>query len=561
MGYYKKSSKIYLRFLGFLKPYWLVGVVAGTLMIISALLQIPLPLLTKYLIDTIVPAKDLGSLNLFALLLVGVVAIKNLIDYYQNRLLINYRNQVEADIRSLLFKKILKARTGLLEKLKVGYIESRISSDVSAVGSLFLETILGLIINFLTFCVGVALCFYLNAELAIVSLISLPIFIISYHAFSKRMNQLTKINQEKWASLRGNAVEYITQSNVIKVFNKAKTIIQVYVHCLNEAIQSNKKLQLLNLVSGIVIGITAVVLPLFVLWYGVRQIIMGQFTLGGFIAFNTCIDYLYNPVKSFVSININIHAALAAAERIFEVLDYEEETSQFGHVRLQEIRSIQMENVYYYYNAQEKRGVENVSLHLDKGKKLAIIGETGKGKSTIARLILGVDVPREGRILINRKEYREYDIHALRDHIAYIPQEPSLFSGSILDNMLFFSESPDKSTLEQILHWCVLEDTIKRFPMGLDTNVFEAGTGLSGGEKQRIAIARAVLRKTDIIIFDEATSAIDPETEKILVPNMLALPWQPGIILISHRYAHLGKFDSVLNLNSPESSGMSVVNG
>ncbi len=546
--YYKKSFQVYRRFLGFLKPYWKVGTLAGLLMIFSALLQIPIPLLTKYLIDTIVPAGDLVKLNLFALFLVGVVIIKNIIDYFESYLLIDYRMKLEEDIRASLFHKILTARLNLLEKHKAGYLESRTGNDVDSAGSLFMETLLGLVIDFLTFIVGTGLCFYLNVELAIVSLVSLPVFIISFHVFSKKMNLLSTERQEKWAILKGSSIEFISQDKTIKAFNRIADIFRVFKHSLKEALLANKKLQLYNVISSIAVGITGVILPLFVLWYGVRQIILGQFTLGGFIAFNSCIAYLYEPVKNFVSLNINIHAALAAAERIFEVLDYEEEKLSFGNKNIGKIEKIEIDKVTFFYPGDEKRGVENISLSLEKGKTIAITGATGKGKSTIARLLLGFDIPSAGDILINNENYLHFDLDSLRRRIGYVPQEPPLFSGSILDNILFFSRNEDAMFIEEITGWAVLDDMIRRLPKGMKTSVLESGAGLSGGEKQRIAIARALMRRPDILILDEATSAIDPETEARLIPNLLSLPWSPGILMISHRYTHLDKFDEILDL-------------
>jgi ABC-type bacteriocin/lantibiotic exporter with double-glycine peptidase domain len=549
-GYYRKSFNIYTKFLRFLKPYWKAGLGAFILMVTAALLQLPTPLLTRYLIDTIVPLKDLWQLNLFAIILLGVIGVSNLVNYYENYLLIIYRNKVETDIRSLLFKKILVSRLQGLEKSKVGYVESRINTDVTAVGSLFMETVLNLFLNFLTFLVGVLLCFHLNPRLAVVSLLSLPLFIISYHAFSRKMNRLTLLRQEKWAELRGSSVEYLSQVKIIKAFNKAKQTAKLFAVTLKEAIDSQKKLQVFSVIATIMIGITGSLLPLFVLWYGVREIILGHFTLGGFIAFNTCIGYLYNPVQNFVSMNIDIHAALAAAQRIFEVLDYPEEETLFGNRDLQGITSIRLKNVAFFYqnDNDEKRGIEDISLSLEKGKKLAVVGETGKGKSTIARLILGLDVPQEGEILINGVDYRQFSLQSLRDHIGYVPQEPELLSGSILENIVFFAKDYDKTMVDRTVAWCALEKTLQRLQAGMDTMVYEAGTGLSGGEKQRIAIARALVRKPDLLILDEATSAVDPDTEKTLIDNILNLPWQPGIIVITHRYHYLERFHQVLRL-------------
>jgi len=361
-AYYKESFQLYRHFLKFLKPYWKVGAIAGLLMIISALLQLPSPLLTKYLIDKIVPLKNLEMLNLFTLVLVGVVLLDNGIDYLRSFLLIKYRYLVEKDIRSTLFNKVLYAQLSFIEKEKVGYMASRIDNDVEAIRNLFMDTLLNLAVNMLTFIVGVGLCFYLNTRLAIVSLVSLPLFIISFHVCSRRMNRLTAERQEQWARLRGTTVEYISQVKVIKSFFKIKEFFQFYISFLDTAISSSRKQEVFNVISNIAIGITGVLLPLFVLWYGVREIIMGNFTLGGFIAFNTCISYLYNPVQSFVSLNIDIHSALAAAKRIAEIFRLNDETTLFGSKRIQTLQSIELKHVSYYYDEKEKRGIKNTRL-------------------------------------------------------------------------------------------------------------------------------------------------------------------------------------------------------
>lgn len=519
-------------------------------MILTSLLQLPAPLLTKYLIDTIVPAKNIAKLNLFALLLVGILLISKLFAFTQNHLLITYRNKVESDIRSLLFKKLMEVRLEYLERNRKGYIESRIDTDVTAVGSLFLETVLNLLIDFLTFLAGVSICFYLNMNLAIVSVLSLPVFIISFHIFSRKMNTLTADRQEKWAGMRGSTVEFIAQAKIIKAFNSASQIFYFYSMHLKKAIAAKRKLEIFNVLSSIAVGLTGALLPLFVLWFGIREIIEGNFTLGGFIAFNTCIGYLYNPMKNFINLNIDVHAALAAAERIFQIMDYPEETSTFGTKKLEKIDSIDIKNVTFFFDPEEKRGVENISFSLKGGDKVAVVGMTGKGKSTIARLLMGFDIPHSGDIELNREKYTIFNLESIRKRIAYVPQEPGLFAGPIIQNLVFLEKKYDKSMVNKSIKWCALEETLERFPNGLDTIVFESGTGLSGGEKQRLAIARALIRKPDVLILDEATSALDPETEKELIAHLFTLPWNPAILMITHRYNYLEQFDQVINLDS-----------
>lgn len=178
-----------------------------------------------------------------------------------------------------------------------------------------------------------------------------------------------------------------------------------------------------------------------------------------------------------------------------------------------------------------------------------MIAETGKGKSTIAWLLLGYDVPQKGQILFNRREYTSFSLESIRSHLGLVPQEPTLMCGSLLDNVSFFRTSADLNWVGNLINWCCLTETVERFPNGLNTNVFEAGTGISGGEKQRIAIARALFSRPDFLILDEAMSAMDPETETKLMDNLMDLPWKPAVLLFTHRYAHLSKCDKVINLN------------
>ncbi len=528
-------------------------------MLLSALLQLPAPLLTKYLIDKILPSHNFLMLNWLTLILVAILLVNNGISYLYKAMLIDYRVKVERDIRLLLFKRILFGRIKMFEEKKIGYLQSRLDSDVDAAGQLFLETILDLTLDALTFIVGVGLLFYLNYRLAVVALLSLPFFIFSFYVFTRRMNELSRNRQEKWALFRGILVEFISAIKTVKAFGGETVVSNQYSDSVDNALESDRKQERYNVIASIFIGLTGVLLPLFVLWYGVRQIMLGQFTLGGFIAFNSCIGYLYNPVRNVVTLNLDIHSSLAAAERIFQIMDVPAESDIFGIEPLKEIQSIEFREVSYDYYSNEgenRTGLSTVDFSVGRGERVAIVGETGSGKTTISRLLMGFDVPSSGTIYVNGINYQEFQLNELRKRLTLVPQEPPLMSGSILDNITFFDPEPDRHFVDQLVKWCELKSTLSRFPNGLMTNVLEAGTGLSGGEKQRIAIARALYPKADMIIFDEATSALDIETENKLFNNLIALPWNPGIIWITHRRSFLKRMTQVVNLDTRSTSGL-----
>ncbi len=547
LTYYKKIYRVYLRFLIFLKPYWRAGVIAGVLMLLTALLQLPTPLLTRYLIDEIVPAKDLARLNLFSVLLITLVMVLNFLSYFEQKVLIIYRNRVQSDIRQRLFSKLFCLRYDFFEKEKIGYWHSRIDNDVSRLQQLFLETFLDIGMNLLTFVVGAGLLLYLNFRLALISFLLLPAFIITFHVFSRRMNEYSLKNQEAWARQRGDSVEYLKQNLLVRTFGKVERCLQLFKKSLAAAIDSSQRMELYGAISSIVIGLVAAIIPLFILWYGVRQIILGQFSLGGFIAFNSCIGYLYNPVRRLVNLNIDIHSAVAAAERVFKIIDYEEENFLFGKEELERFEELAFKEVSFSYENGE-RGIEQISFELKKNESMVIVGETGSGKSTILKLILGLYRLNSGEIVINGRSITDYSLPGLRKRIGYVEQEAELFSGSVLENITFFEEDYDRDFLNQIISVCELREVISRFPQGLETNILESGEGISGGERQRIALARALYRQPQLLLLDEASSALDVETERKIFENLLGLSWKPALIVVTHRLQLVDYFQKLMRL-------------
>jgi ABC-type bacteriocin/lantibiotic exporter with double-glycine peptidase domain len=517
-------------------------------MVVSALLQLPTPLLTKYLVDTVIPSRDLGLLNLMAAALVAFFLGSQLVNYIEKRALISYRTQFEQSLRTSLFDRLMAAPLPWLERESSGYLQSRMDSDVGAVGGLLMDTVASVLIDVLTFVVGVVLLFHFHLTLAILSLLAIPLFVVLLLFFAGRINLLAHDRQELWARLRGTEVELLKQARTIKAFNRVLPVRDRFTTLLSQAIGSSRRLQMTSVLSGIAIGFGGAALPILVIWYGIREIIVGNFTVGGFIAFNGCLGYLFSPVQRLATLNLDLQAALASAERVLEVLGLEDEKTQFGQLDPGEITSVELRDVSFHYPGGGGRGLDAVALSLHRGETVAVLGETGTGKSTITRLMLGLDVPQRGELLVNGRDYRAFDLAKLREHIGYVPQEPELLAGTLSDNLTFFSGNGLGLSLPKVIEWCELEGTIARLPQRLDTPVHEAGAGLSGGEKQRVAIARAVLRRPDVLILDEATSALDAETEARLVGTLAQLPWRPALLVVTHRTAFLAHANHTVTL-------------
>lgn len=537
----------YGRMLGFLRPYKGRALGATLLMLLGALLQLPGPLLTRHLFDSVIPQGDVARLKLFVLLLVCLVAMGAAASLLQTRLLLSCRYGIERDLRRAVFRRVLGSGRSTEAS---GYLVSRVDDDVAQIQHLFLDPLLSILLQTLTFSVGVALLFQIHARLAVVALVSLPAFVISSATLSKRLHRQMGLRQESWARFRGGLQEGVAQAEVIQALGMEEAVAGRNSDALEVAIDASRRFDFSQVLASTLTGLTAAVLPMFVLWYGTSEILAGRFTIGGFIAFNAAIGFLYNPVRSIVGLNLDIRASLAAAQRILEMLELAQVADRFGAQDPGPFRELAAENLSYAYLGNDRRGLAKFSFQLQRGESLAVVGETGSGKSTLAKLLLGYDLPASGVLTFNGLPHNTLGLLQLRREIGFVPQEPDLLQGTIQENICRFKENQDSEQLAFLAQTCLLEDTLSRFPQGLATAVQEGGSGLSGGEKQRVALARALYSRPGLLVLDEATSAMDPATEAAVLQNLLNLPWRPAVLFITHRHSVLARFDRVVEVTS-----------
>ena len=539
---------IYFRFYRLLKPYWKESIFICLMMTFGLVLQFPGPLIVRHMLDHVIPEQNLELMLWLALALFGIAVLKVGSGYFNSIFRARNKAEITLYIRKLLFGKVLHARMIFFDGEHAGYIKTRIDDDVDRVDQFFFDTVLIVVLQSLTLIGGLIISLYINVKLTLLGcLAALPYFLIQKQ-FSRRLYVQSHVNQELWARFQGFLTELVSMMPTIKSQKQEPMIRQNFTNNLFEAVHSSREIENTEAQFNALVGLVTSLAPLAVLMLGIFEIVSGRFTVGGLIAFSANIVYIFNPIQSLISMNVNMNSALASANRVFEILDLEDEAGQFGQDDLTDIQTISFDDVSFIYDENQRRGLKSTMFRLSRGEAVCIVGSSGVGKSTIGKLLIGLNTPTSGVISFNGKAYQKYRIQEIRQRIGYVAQEPRLFSGSIYDNLLLANPEATEKQMNQVLAWCALDRWIASLPQGIHTSIHEAGAGVSGGEKQRIAIAQALLKQTDFLILDEVTSALDAETEKAVVSNLAHLPWRPGIIHISHRKTVVEMFSKVVEI-------------
>lgn len=519
--------------LNFFKPFFVRYrgkiLISVFLYLFLSLLQLPLPLFTKYFIDYILPAKALkilffsiGGLALFIL-------IRTVVDIYTNYLQHYIGERIGLDIKVSLYEHIVHLPITYFEKNTSGYISSRIMADASSVQGLIIDVLSTLLKNGLTFIVGFVAIFILCWKLAVVSIILVPLFIYFTYIFSKRIREASYRMKEEGAKVSGFLKENIAGIRLLKEFQmegwgkiRFFSVLKKYVReMINLIITRYKFLSGSTAISGIA--------PVIVLGYGGLLVMRGQITLGTLVAFSSFLGYLFGPVYSLMSLNQKVQEGMASVERIKAILALEKEGGGKKAVRLK--GDIVFNRVSF--SRKRRKILKELNIRIKEGERVLIKGRSGEGKTTLVNLIFGYYEPDEGEILIGGTNIKEVALKTLRQNIGYLSQDIMLFSGSLRENLVLNMEVK-RGMLEEAIRDAGLEDTLNSLPDGLNTRVGEMGYTLSGGERKRIGLARVFLKGAPIVILDEPFSGVDIENRKKIKEVIDKLFREKTIIVISH---------------------------
>ncbi len=502
------------RLIPYVKKHWKKVTIASFLMIIVSLFALPVPLLIKYIIDDVITAKNFHLLSILVLLLVIIQFSKLILSFFTNYFFNILTQEIQLTIKNDLFKKILVLPLSFFDTNQTGYIMSRIG-EVNSLGFLFSNSVVRIVIAVFEFIFCLSILFYMHWKLTLISLIILPFFYLLAKFYSQGIRKASKDLYEKSAYLSSQLQESISGVETIKTFASEKKESQKIHHNLKKLMQSSIRSNIMQSISGEILALVGALGGFAVLWYGGGEIIRGNFTIGGYIAFAAYLGKLYGPTQIFASLSLTIQPASIALIRVNELFDLTSDSEdKFRIVKLSKpIGRIEFKNVSFSYD-YKKDSIQNISFAIEKGEKVAFVGANGSGKSTIIKLLLGLYQTRRGKILIDNQDINEIILSTLREKISTVSQNTFLFNCSIKNNIRYSKPRAKDEEIIQAAKNAGAYDFIMNLDRGFDTIIGEQGKKLSGGERQKTSISRAILRNADIIILDEATSQLDTESEE-----------------------------------------------
>lgn len=492
------------------------------------------------------------TLLYFSLIVIGFMILKGVLMYYMRQTIIVMSRLIEYDQRKEIYAHLNTLDQGFYRRNKTGDIMARISEDVSKVRNYLGPGILYGINLVTLFAMTIYAMVKVNLELTLYALLPLPFLSISIYYVSKLINEKSTAIQQQLSKLNSVAQEAYSGIRVVKSYVKEDQFVR---HFASESdVYMDRSLQLAKVEAWFqpLIMLLIAVSTLLVVLMGGYQVYAGKLTPGNIAEFILYVNMLTWPVTSIGWIASIVQEAEASQKRINELLETNSEIGSSNNDDYQLNGDIVFQNVSYTYPDTGVQALKNVSFTLKSGQKMAILGRTASGKSTIADLLLRIFDPTEGHIYIDGKDIKDHNIHIIRQQVGYVPQDAFLFSDTVASNIAFGKESSTQEDIKQYAEFASVHEDIERLPQGYDTLVGERGVTLSGGQKQRIAIARAFIKKPEIVILDDALSAVDSTTEQKILGYLRDALHEKTSIVITHRANNLLEYDKILVMDNGE---------
>jgi ABC-type bacteriocin/lantibiotic exporter with double-glycine peptidase domain len=547
----------------YLKKHWRKGMLGIILVVITALLALPPPLITRYLIDDVILARQLEPLLGALILLIGILVIEKTLRFLETFYFARFEQRITLEIQNDLISRVLHWPKSFFDDQQTGYLLSRLSEDVDGIRTLFSSSMVQIASNFIRFVGGIGFLMYLEWRMSLIVLILLPGlgFLVRY--FSAKIHVLSHQKMEQKGRALSDFQESVSETTLIKSFVAENHTQKRLMAQLKRLFHISMEQTSVNALAGVVINSMPGIARLMVLAVGAVWVINGQWTLGSLLAYQAYITYVFGPAQLLASTNLQLQEARAALERVNDLFDIvPEDNSGVGRQVRRLNGDIEFRNVTFGYHGSDPV-LKDISMRVRPAEKVAIVGPSGVGKTTLLSLILGFYRPTEGQVFFDGLPAAEYEIGSLRRRIGYVSQQPRLLTGSIMQNLLYGNPDVNAEKVKQIAKIAGIQDFIEQLPEGYDTQIREGGANFSEGQKQRLSIARALVKAPDIIIFDEPTAALDGDAEASLFEALPEVITHKTMFVVTHRPSTIRQAERVFMLNENQlieiSSDMSLL--
>jgi ABC-type bacteriocin/lantibiotic exporter with double-glycine peptidase domain len=533
----------------FVMRHWRQGAVGAFLILFSSLVAFPEPLIYRFLIDDVLMAQQMNLLAIALVLFAGIKILGLISGSLQQFYFAHFEQQVILDLQHDLLDRTLRFPKSFFDDKEIGYLMSRLLSDVQGLRWFFSSTLVYIATNILRFIGGIALLFYLEWKLALVTLIALPGLILIVRFFSDKLHVLSHASMERQANVTRTMQESLSATSLIKAFaTEKRTVVQV-MNQLDAARQLVMEQMTVGSLANLAISILPDASRAIVLITGAIWVIRGEWTLGSLLAFQSYLGYVYGPALYLASANMQLQNTLAALERVSVLFDIVPEENLGTGKTVEHLQGkIEFKEVSFSYGNNESV-VEQVSFCAHPGERIAIVGPSGVGKTTLLSLLLQFYKPTRGEIWFDNLPASAFAVDSLRKRIGYVAQNTLLLSGTVMENLRYGNIDAEETQVIQSAQIAGIHEFIASLPDGYQSLVGERGVNLSEGQKQRLAIARALIKDPDILILDEPTAALDGLTENSIFEALPEFVHGKTLFVVAHRLATIQNADRILLLN------------
>jgi ATP-binding cassette, subfamily B, bacterial MsbA len=538
------------RLFRYLRPFWFLMALAGLCLLLSSGANLIFPWVVQHLLDSVFVHHDQGLLNQIALLLLTVFAVNVVFNFGQNYLVSYISERLVADLRMQLYAHLHTLSLSFFNNRRVGEIMSRVTNDVTRVQSGLTTNVLSLVQQVVTIVGAVVIIALLDWRLTLLIVALVPLVMLSATLFGRRFRGFAKASQEELGALGTILEETLSSIRVVKSFAREPYEIERFNAGVKRVFDMSMHLTRVKAMFAPLMNFLAFAAVVLVIWFGGSEVLAGRLSPGQLISFVIYMVMIAGPVAALSNIYTQTQESLGAAERIFELLDAAPERPDAPlAIALPPLNGqIVFDHVSFEY-LPGTPVLADLSLVLPAGQTVALVGPSGAGKTTITGLIPRLYEPTEGHIFVDGYDLRDVQIRSLREQIAIVPQEPTLFGGTICENIAYGRLDASQEEIEAAARAANAADFIECLPQGYETLVGERGVKLSAGQRQRIAIARAVLRDPRILILDEATASLDNESEALVQDALRRLTRHRTTLVIAHRLTTVEDADHILVLD------------